>query len=55
MWDSRILMLFCLIVISFQVIRKNLVKKCLELMQEIYEDKDNYKKFYEQFGKLSEK
>jgi len=23
----------------------------LELMQEIYEDKDNYKKFYEQFGK----
>ena len=37
-------------VLSFQVIRKNLVKKCLELMQEIYEDKDNYKKFYEQFG-----
>jgi len=34
-----------------KVIRKNLVKKCLELMQEIYEDKDNYKKFYEQFGK----
>merc|ERR1719208_131961 len=34
-----------------KVIRKNLVKKCLELMIEIYEDKDNYKKFYEQFGK----
>ena len=33
-----------------QVIRKNLVKKCVELMMEIYEDKDNYKKFYEQFG-----
>merc|ERR1712141_899175 len=34
-----------------KVIRKNLVKKCVEPMQEIYEDKDNYKKFYEQFGK----
>merc|ERR1712130_911852 len=34
-----------------KVIRKNIVKKVLELMQEIYEDKDNYKKFYEQFGK----
>merc|ERR1712023_196265 len=34
-----------------KVIRKNLVKKCLELMQEIYEDKDNYKKCYEQFSK----
>jgi len=34
-----------------KVIRKNLVKKCLELLQEIFEDKDNYKKFYEQFGK----
>merc|ERR1739848_981051 len=34
-----------------KVIRKNLVKKCLELMQEIYEDKDNYKEFYEQFAK----
>jgi len=34
-----------------KVIRKNLVKKCIELIQEIYEDKDNYKKFYEQFGK----
>merc|ERR1712156_852982 len=34
-----------------KVIRKNLVKKCLELFGEISEDKDNYKKFYEQFGK----
>merc|ERR1712063_169621 len=34
-----------------KVIRKNLVKKCLELFAEISEDKDNYKKFYEQFGK----
>uniref|UniRef100_A0A8B9HUH9 Heat shock protein 90, alpha (cytosolic), class A member 1, tandem duplicate 1 n=1 Tax=Astyanax mexicanus TaxID=7994 RepID=A0A8B9HUH9_ASTMX len=34
-----------------KVIRKNLVKKCLELFTEISEDKDNYKKLYEQFSK----
>merc|ERR1711953_720243 len=34
-----------------KVIRKNLVKKCMELIEEICEDKDNFKKFYEQFGK----
>jgi molecular chaperone HtpG len=34
-----------------KVIRKNLVKKCLELIDEILEDKDSFKKFYEQFGK----
>jgi len=34
-----------------KVIRKNLVKKVMELVDEISEDKDNYKKFYEQFSK----
>ncbi|KAK6481556.1 heat shock protein HSP 90-alpha 1 [Huso huso] len=34
-----------------KVIRKNLVKKCMELFSELTEDKDNYKKYYEQFGK----
>jgi molecular chaperone HtpG len=34
-----------------KVIRKNLVKKCVELFEELAEDKDNYKTFYEQFGR----
>merc|ERR1712225_188349 len=33
-----------------RVIKKNLVKKCLEMFAEIAEKKDDYKKFYEQFG-----
>ncbi|XP_071517385.1 heat shock protein HSP 90-alpha-like isoform X2 [Panulirus ornatus] len=34
-----------------KVIRKNLVKKALELFEELTDDKDNYKKFYENFSK----
>merc|ERR1711957_1022264 len=34
-----------------RVIKKNLVKKCLEMFTEIAEKKDDYKKCYEQFGK----
>jgi molecular chaperone HtpG len=34
-----------------KVIRKNLVKKCMDLLSEIAEDKDNFAKFYESFGK----
>ena len=34
-----------------KVIRKNIVKKCLELFAEVAENKDDYAKFYENFGK----
>merc|ERR1711950_128577 len=34
-----------------KVIRKNIVKKVMDQIEEICEDKDNFNKFYEQFGK----
>lgn len=34
-----------------KVIKKNIIKKCLELLNEVMENAEDYKKFYEQFGK----
>ena len=34
-----------------QVIKKNIVKKCLEMFTELAENKDDFLKFYESFGK----
>jgi len=39
---------------TLRVIKKNLVKKCLEMFAEIAEKKDDYKKFYERFGNCLE-
>merc|ERR1712010_3429 len=34
-----------------RVIKRNLVKKCIALFEELAEDKDKFKTFYEQFAK----
>jgi len=34
-----------------KVMKKNIIKKCIELFEELAETEDKYKSFYEQFGK----
>merc|ERR1711988_262851 len=34
-----------------KVMKKNIVKKCMEMFQELSENEEDYKKFYEQFSK----
>ena len=34
-----------------KVIKKNITKKCLEMIQELADNNEEYKKFYEQFSK----
>ena len=36
---------------TMKVIKKNIIKKCLELFTELSSDTDKYKKFYEQYSK----
>lgn len=39
------------LLLPLQVIRKNIVKKSLEMFAELAENKDDYNKFYENFAK----
>jgi len=34
-----------------KVIKKNIIKKVIEMIGEVAENSEDYKKFYEQFGK----
>lgn len=34
-----------------KVIKKNITKKCIEMITELHENAEDYKKFYEQFSK----